>query len=353
MIAISRTRARAWARNPEADPDDVALVVGSVDGRCQGYLGLVPGSVRWPGGGDKIYWISTLYVAPEARRSSIGALLLLEAVKLGRVLAVTSLSLEAERLCRALGFVEMPSVRYYELDLLRLGALAAPLRAIRRLIRVGLGHPVDALERMIARSLDLTGAVVFPLIGRLVAARSAPVVCNRVDAIPDAWFDASDAAAPCLGRSRNVLEWMMRWPWVSTQPEDATPGYFFGDASEAFEYRIVEFSDRSGPIGLAVLWLLSRHGAREIHVLDFATSVADPGPFLIQAALEHAAEFRATRLFLPDACRDVVQGSRLLRGLFRERLRRAFVRPRRSPDATAEVLMKLTPRYADGDASFA
>src|SRR4051794_36034421 len=77
VLAISRCRARAWAANPHATVDDVALIVARLeDGRCAGYLGLVPGRVRVHERVEPVSWLSTLYVPGAVRGYAIGGLLL-------------------------------------------------------------------------------------------------------------------------------------------------------------------------------------------------------------------------------------------------------------------------------------
>ena len=45
VVPISPSRARAQTRNPNADPEDIGLLVAYQDGRCLGSLGLVPGHI--------------------------------------------------------------------------------------------------------------------------------------------------------------------------------------------------------------------------------------------------------------------------------------------------------------------
>ena len=43
IVPIPTSRARAWSRNPYAQPDDVVMIVALLKGHCAGYIGLVSG----------------------------------------------------------------------------------------------------------------------------------------------------------------------------------------------------------------------------------------------------------------------------------------------------------------------
>ena len=76
VIPITKHLALAQAKNPYADEMDDGLIVAYFNGRCAGYIGLIPGLLRNNDEFSKVYWASTFYVAPQYRTAGVGLLLL-------------------------------------------------------------------------------------------------------------------------------------------------------------------------------------------------------------------------------------------------------------------------------------
>ena len=353
VVAISRSRARAWARNPHASPTDAGLLVARVEGRCVGYLGLMPGRIRIDGESHPVCWLSTFYVPFEWRESGVGALLLMRACALGVTLVASGSSAEAERIYPKLGFQSPGAVSCYTLDLLRGNVPGLPFRAARRLL-AETGFASRWLDGAVELGGALTRSCVLPALQRGLAAPRR-IHVKTLDGLQDARFERlADERAPVrFLRDAAVIDWMLRHPWVTTEGLDDEPGYYFDDFRDDASHRLVEIHDEGGARGFAVLWLTTRRGVRDVHLLDHQLEDPQDVSLLPQVVLSHAREYRAHRVFLPESCAGSIDASPLGRRLFGVSTRKTWLRPGRGATELREALADLYLDYCDGDIPFA
>jgi GNAT superfamily N-acetyltransferase len=353
VVPISNSRARAWAANPHAKPDDVVLIVARVDGRCAGYLGLLPGHVRVGSRVEPVNWLSTLFVPEALRSQAIGGLLLMRAISLGRSLAAIGSSDEAEATYRAIGFAPPLEVAYFELDLLRrLNWPGLPLRALR----LGLQRSGRAVPRPLDVAVDacaeIAGRLMLPTLQVLAERKLGRWRAQPLERLPEG-AGAQGSGAYCV-RDRELLEWMLAHPWVSTSRAGEPQGYFFDDFREesfhrAYEVRAVA---SQAPLGWVVLWFDAQGGRRRLHVLDHGLEPAHAGAALVVVALAEARRQRANLVFLPEVCGAALRELGWAAGGFRAARRRSFYRPHPSSELRG-ALAELRLHYADGDIGFA
>ena len=354
LVAISPARARAWQHNPHADPDDAALLVARLDGRCVGYLGIVPGRLRIEGRDERVDWLTTFYVPRCWRATGVGTLLLLGACGLGRTLAVSGAPAAEARTYGKLGFVSPGVVEYYVLDFSERNPFAPLLGALRRLAaETGLQTRIFELgARAAAR---ITRSCAMPLL-RTILAPSRRVDTRPLAGLRDADFErVADQRHPVrFSRDASVIDWMLHHPWVTTNGLEELPGYRFDDFREDAGYRLLEIHDERGAQGFALLSLTTTRGVREVRLLDHhLRDVADAPRLLPSIVLDHAAHYGAERVVLPESCRPAIGGASLPRRLFETRRRRTWVRPGRAAAALRTLLPDLKLDYCDGDACFA
>jgi len=353
VAAISASRARAWQHNPHAEPDDVALLVARVDGECAGYLGLMPGRVRIDGDDERVHWFSTFYVPSQWRDAGVGALLLLRACALGQTLAASGSSEEARRTYPKLGFQVPGSVPYYVLDLLRGNLAGLPFRALRKLASRG-GANSRLLDLGVETGARITRGRVLPALqSALAAPRSFHT--KTLAGLQDANFErVADERRPVrFLRDGAVIDWMLRHPWVTTNGPEDTPGYYFDDYRDDARHVLVELHDDRGALGFALLWLTTRKGVRDVHLLDHHLDDPADVALLPSVVLRHAREYCADRVYLPDACGAAIEATPLARRLFSRHERLTYLRPGRSASALRSALPELHLDYCDGDIPFA
>lgn len=314
VVPISLVRAAAQAKNPHAQPDDIGLLVAYAGQVRVGYLGLLPGLVRVDGASHPMSWLSMWYVAPESRRQAAGVKLMLQAMRLGRDVAVTNFAPATSGIYAGLRWKALGPLRFPVLRLNRINTLAAPLLMLRRRLgRTGAGHP------LVDRALSVAKAPVKRLfyqlaLGSLRASLEAITVrpLTRVD---DAAFEREeDRLAPVrFFRGARTINWTLENPWTVTEGAGATPGYFF-------RYAAVDLQRaRDGrSLGFLVTAIADRGEARSLAVLD--DQVHDPEDKLhaLAVTLQLAARHGADLVSVPPAWWPVIARSTLLSATFGE-----------------------------------
>lgn len=354
VIPISFSRARAWARNPHANPDDVVLIVARMDGHCAGYIGLVPSRLQIHDRLEAINWVSTFFVPQGLRNQALGYLLLKRAISIGRPLAVVEPSAAAEKLSLAVGFKPLPYVHYLELDLLRdRNWLALPLRAIRRTLTDNDRRIPPSLDAAIAAcsrptAYALLSSLLFSAGHRLGQWQTKPMARLPLDAAPTTAGDVH------FVRDRPFLEWMLRYPWVTTDRDCAHAEYFFDDYRQQAFYSVHELLEETGtePAGWAITWFSARKGTRTLHVLDYKLRSRNVSAALLLVALREARRYRASRICIPAVCETDLHQLGPMGRLFSQRERRYFILAQPKSAASA-ALDEIRACYADGDLGFA
>jgi GNAT superfamily N-acetyltransferase len=329
MVAVSRSRARAWQHNPHASPDDTVLLVARVGKSCAGYLGLLPSRLRIAGHDERVDWITSCYVPREWRDAGVGALLLMRACGTGHSLAVSGASTAVARIYSKLGFVSLGSVHYFELDLVKANVLGAPFRGPRRLAAEA-GLRTRVFDLGVETAARITKGCVIPLL-RAALAPPARVHTKSLEGPLDRDFErVADQRHPArFLRDASVIDWMLRHPWVTTNGLEEQPGYRFDDFRDDAGYRLLEIHDDRSRRGFAVLLLSTHRGVRQVRLLDH--HLDDPADALLLPSIVAAAA----------------------RHLFASRERHTYLRPGRASAELDSVLPNLHLDYCDGDASFA
>lgn len=356
VVPMSRSRARAWAANPQAGPEDPALLVARLEGRCVGYLGLFPTllAAGEPGVAGPVSWLSTFFVPEELRSQAVGALLLMKALSLGRSLAVSGPAEEAAALYAAVGF-KAKELEYFRLDVTReRNWLGLPLRTVRKTLQK-VERPVPAvLDRSIAGCARGTAFGLNRALAGAARRRFGPWQVRPLAGLPDLVEPPADR--PGFVRDKAVLEWLLDTPWVTTNRADSDPRYYFDDYRRESIRQVVELrppSPGAAP-GWAVVSFDSMPGRRRLQVLD-AHLPGDPearGEGLTVAALRLAAEHGADLILLPAECGPALTRLGRLGSLFTAATRVDFHRP--APGAPeAAALAAIEPSFLDGDSPYA
>lgn len=356
IVPISVSRARAWARNPQAAPDDPVLLVARLGSRCAGYLGLLPGLIATgdPGAGpEPMSWFSTFFVPEELRGQAVGGLLLMRALALGRSLAVVGPSDEAAAAFASVGFTAK-ELTYHQLDVTRSrNWLGLPLRTVRRTLQRA-ERPVPAvLDRSIAGCARGTAFGLTRALAGAARRRFGPWQVRPLATVPT---PTQPDGRPWFVRDRAVLEWMLASPWVTTNRAEADPRYYFDDHRLVAIQQVVELrapSSGASP-GWAVVEFDATAQRRRLQVIDAEVpgDAATRGEGLLVAALRLAVEHGADQIQLPADCGPALGRLGRLGALFTTATRVDYHRPHPRSGAAA-ALAAIEPSYVDGDAPYA
>ncbi len=80
-VPISKHKVVSLIHNPRGDDEDTVLITGSKENNIIGYLCILPDKIFIGGKEQKFGWLSAWWVAPEERKSRLGVILLISAMK--------------------------------------------------------------------------------------------------------------------------------------------------------------------------------------------------------------------------------------------------------------------------------
>lgn len=343
IVAISQHRAQAHGHNPDARPDDVALIVARRGGVCVGYVGLVPGVLRTPVGPARVHYISTWNVSDEARGSGIGPKLIEEAMH-GRDLIGTGSSDLAIKRFLKMGFVS-PVLRYCRIDLTKTNLLG---RALKRL-RPGLAPAAQRWASPIVERAARTVKTLLYSASRRMR-RTGMSVAYELPALDQ--FDVKKMYG--FHRSDAVIHWMLDHPWVLVPAVKNfyDNSYRFTSYAERFEYRCFSLELGQNTIGYAICSAVRKSDRTIVKLLDHASHRNIDGD-LLSIVLRYAATVEADQIEIPEALRACFSSTDPIKRLARPVERAYFCRPASDRSPLAMALPHLKLAYGDADIPYA
>jgi GNAT superfamily N-acetyltransferase len=344
VLPLTAHRARAHAANPYAAPDDVGLLVAYERDRCVGYLGLMPGRLRIGERLEKMYWLSTWYVHPQHRNTSLGATLMLRALSLECDLVVTGISLEAERVYRALALREVGPLEY--ISLTRAKPHRVPLQwppgtwRLSRLLTAAGKWRARHKWRARFRSFDDELRI------DRWRYRARPSVSSPIT-------PSGETGDVAFHRGPEIVNWMLTYPWIGEHRTRKPSGYFFSDVRDAFRHVLLAVHNASDDAyrGFVTLSLSANGGRSTLKVLDHALPLDERDACLTCLALACAERCGIQRVELPKCCRSAAETFGKSWRLQRHR-RVYFCHPRSADSPLATALDSLRLNYCDGDTPF-
>lgn len=352
VVAISPERARAQARNPFAQPDDVALVVAYVGGRCEGYMGLFAGCLREGGRDRRVTWMTTWYASPRVRRMKVGYRLLTAACEETTALIATVVSDDAAKVFRTSMMGDMPRLAYHIVDLRRAVPWSLLLRKVAS--RAGARGLLPRVERGLfapARAA-LLALLTARYAAAAAAARLRPVEVSSLD---DDDFAPVPADAVRFVRGARVVNWMLAHPWVteaSTPPDDGWRDYYFSRTRPLFRYTAYRFhTEAGGRAGFAVLGVTEERGHRAVRLLDHELRGPADAEALLGLVLQYARRWRADSLVLAESLGPALRGP-VWRVLSRRTSRPYFCNLAEPDGELAALLKRAQLDRCDADVAF-
>ncbi|MEE9255955.1 MAG: GNAT family N-acetyltransferase, partial [bacterium] len=245
-LPIHRERALSLAKNPRAEEDDAALIVGYEGGETAGFLGMLPDRVFFGGEAEKIGWFSGWWVAPERRRSGLGAALFLKGMSAyEKKVGISWFSEDAKRFYDRSGMF----FALKEMEGVRLTIRHGPPRPRTK----RLGSPLEFFSKIrLARWRRRQGA------GSGGGGETEYV--SEVDEEIRALL-REHRRKELTFREAPELDWILKTPWsVSAPPGDPRRGrYYFDPYVENFSCRGVKVRGKEGGL-VGFMILAARNG---------------------------------------------------------------------------------------------
>ena len=267
VAPISILRAKSQSQNPQAEPDDLALLAALHENRCVGYHGLLPGWIKNKDRLSKIYWLVTFYLAAPFRGQGYGKRLVTEIQNTKVDLVTTGITAAAAGVYRSMGFRQLGELSYYQLRLDNVSILT------------------DILETFKAREKTFKARWAYPL-----PAKAQPVITGRSSTIS-------------FQRDLPTINWMIRNPWVVSraQARNDVKHYHFSRVRDLFRFIPLEILAPDGKAckGYLVLSVSRNKNKTILKVLDFSFHNSKNIFIAGLLAMKYARDYRADRLEYP------------------------------------------------------
>ena len=292
-VPISIGRARALSRNPRADGDDIGLITAEEQGRVVSFIGIVPDRIWIPDGSRKIGWLSSWWLDPAFKPTTVAAELLYRALNAYRgLLGVSTYSESAGRLYKATGrFLELgPLTRMnyiFSLDLARQFWRWADASAVARSALEAAGKMANPLLALVKRY-------------RAAARRACAISIHYLAGVDDLadQFIRDHNQGDLSRRAGTEYDWIRSNPLVCGQPfEDREAGrYPFHLKCSIFQHVCFRLTRPDGSVSAVVL-LLRRDDTLDVKYCHYDE---DAMTDLLAALWGHALRYGVRRLSLYD-----------------------------------------------------
>jgi predicted N-acetyltransferase YhbS len=360
FIPITKQRAEALAHNPNADPDDVAMLLATEGERCAGYFGVMPVMLQHAGRLDKVHWLTTWAVSHDYLGKGLGSRLMEEALALGVDLTIVG-SKPARRVSAKYGFHEVKPLDYVQIDFGvagRYNPLSLLLRGLRKLagfVKVRL--PIESLDSALDRFFEaIFGLFLRPYFLWSAARRLASEIGRpgmyALTQVPAA--GSKDPDKTRFYRDERVINWMLTAPWVLPSPsQSANLKYEFTDWRQGFEISAWQLKLPEGkPLGYAVLQFSRIRGRGVLKVLDHHFDDGKHGRLLLAMAIRLGRQREAQVIEGPAVLAEPLGSGFLARLLVRRKQRTLQVHPRAADSPLGQAWPRLEQSYVDGDMAF-
>lgn len=349
ILPITPRRARAHAANPNAEKDEIALLVAYDGDRCIGYLGIMAGVLLANGEVQRMHWFSSWYVDPLHAKSGAGTMLLMRAIGLKYDLAVTGTSPEADEMYRAMRFKEIGPLKYDEVFLDVLDPLGFPFFAIGKWLEKRGKTP--AIPYRIANALR---PIMQPTLKRIAYALARPKTGLVTASSRSAAFDwpLNSDSPPHFHRDTSTVRWTIDHPWFTEDESDTIDGYYFGDFRPLFRYHVVNLERDKEVVGSAVISASRKAGRTTVKVLDHWITHDEARATMVAHVLEIASNHNADRILFPGEFGVDLRRITLLGRITFTRTRNYFCRPRKKDSVLTPILDQIELQFTDGDCAF-
>jgi hypothetical protein len=358
VLPITVHRARAQMKNPHADGDETGLLVAYMGQQRIGYMGILPGCLRSGEQFSKVHWLSTWYVAPPYRRTSVALELLMNALS-SRDAVLAGVSPPAEKVYRRIALPEMGPLTYYILDLQRLSLLALvpklAQKALRRfpIIPRGVDRALERPRRAL-ESVDKRGA--YALLMPVESTCLAEINTQEVYCIDPGWHGTPNAGSTEFYRGPEVINWMLQHQWIvgPDEAEASAVNYYFSGVRDLFKYialKVYAATDAAYK-GFVIFSVSALGSSTVLKVLDFGFSNEADGKYAFWLAVRYARAHQADAIELPADLARFTGGSMIARLGLRKAYRTYFCRPKDANSPLAVSLDRIKLQYSDGDTAF-
>ena len=320
VAPISLLRAKSQSQNPQAEPDDIALLAALRENRCVGYHGLLPGLLNNKDRVSKIYWLVTFYLDAAARGQGYGKQLVAEIQKENVDLVTTGITAAAAGVYRSAGFKQLAELPYFQL----------------RPDNTGIYTTV--LQNLKSREKEFTSKSINQLTQNVETATA------RQDSMIS------------FQRDIKTINWMIDNPWVVSR-QDARRDvnhYYFSRVRDLFKFFALEIFAPDGIArkGYLVLSISRNKNRTTIKILDYNFYDSKDRFIAGYFAMKYAAEYRADRLEYPVGLATILGDQAGFKHRVKRKKRLYLFYPKSHDSPLTGLAKKIELNYCDSDTAF-
>jgi GNAT superfamily N-acetyltransferase len=320
VAPISLLRAKSQSRNPQGEPDDIALLVALHENRCVGYHGLLPGLLKNKDRVSKIYWLVTFYLDAASRGKGCGKRLVSEVQNTNVDLVTTGITEAAAGVYRSSGFQRLSEFPYFQLRPKNTNYLTAVLQNLKPREKIFTSKSVNQLTETF----------------KTTTARQDSIISFQ--------------------RDIQTINWMIRNPWVVSRPEarEDVKHYYFSRVRDLFEFVPLEIFAPDGKTrkGYLILSISRSKNRTTVKVLDYYFH--DPKDLFMAGyfATKYANDYRADQLEFPVGLETFFGDQSGLTRRVKRKRRQYLFHPRSNDSPLARLAKKIELNYCDSDTAF-
>jgi len=355
VLPITEVRALAQSKNPAASPDDIGLLVAYSHGRCIGYLGILPCLFWNKGKISKIYALSTFFVDESFRGKSAASNIMANAIALNYDFLLADYTPSAEKFYRknTRWFKFAGSLPYLIIHLIPhtslLWWLQYRFKVTKRSIK-----PFYSINQRINEAGGWS--FFFRFLHSSTYRRCGEIEVHPVSMVrnPEDEIDISSFKGEAFFyRDVNIVNWMIRYPWVTTDSV-RSHNYIFSHYRDLHRFLPFELYERKDGkrIGYLVLLVTRKRDLRVLKILDHVLSNKAYLPCVLDIALNTAARWKAELVIGPNTLWPFVKSHTLLRLLTRHQKRGYFIHAASNNSLFPKDLSDLCFDFCDSDLPF-
>jgi predicted N-acetyltransferase YhbS len=364
FIPISKQRALALENNPNADQDDIGLLVAYYGEACVGYFGIMAVMLRIGDEQSKVHWFTTWSVSPKMRGKRVGTKLMEEALKIENDYMIVG-SAPARHVSHKFGFHDFPPFNYYKINFRvagRLNPVTLLLRVLRKGLHVmGVNMDISRVNRTVARIFDrLLSPIIQPYLQKKVLGiyrnHLHGVKAKQVDKVRSPEKEKVNHQGIGFYRSTSVINWMLKYPWVleSGQSESEHMEYSFSDTRPLFEFVAYEVYDSVDDIykGYFVFSFSQIREKMIIRVLDYDFMDREDEKLVLPLVLEYGVNHKVDEIDIPLHLVDALVNTTVGRLTLQRKKRIYQCHPRSETSPLGKYWQDIELNFCDGDIPF-
>jgi GNAT superfamily N-acetyltransferase len=357
VIPMTLSRAKAQAKNPYSQPDDVVLFVAYKNSQAIGYIGRFPGILSFEKKHYRMFWGSTFYLKEKYRGKGIGEKLLNKMMSLNQDFAVTRITPQADKVLNRYGLKTLGSLTYFQLRVERVHYFDKLFTSLKK-TSIGKNAGSRNLAKKFEESIyKLEKRLFYEATSGFINKMSYHYKYLTTNKLKESdFFLEQHLHQPFFYRGPELINWMLQEKWVLSQGDKIheVSGYHFSGVRKFFNYIALKlyYKNLQNYNGFIILCVSSYKSKTVLRVLDHLFKSSDVISGACAAVLKYAKKYQADRIEFSDKMGEYLKNQIYFKRFLKKqnRIYRYFPAHENSPLERAKEMIQFD--YCDGDIAF-